>query len=380
MFAFMNVCAHAQITLFTQLSPTIFEKLLRLVAPLILKSNKKREAISPAERLSVALRYLSTGDSDQTIAFSYRLGHSTVNKIILETCKAIWNALSPVYVQHPSTAKDWEDFAQEFWERWNFPICIGALDGKHIRCHCPANSGSLYFNFHGRFSIVLMALCSARYSFLLVNIGAIGSASDGGTFEKSGMKDSLYNGALDLPDDTNLPNTNIKCPYVITADDAFPLGNHVMKPYGGRFLEHEKRIFNYRLSRARSVSENTFGICTARWRIFKRPIDAMPDRCVDVTKAMVALHNYLMLHETTLPRNERRYCPPGFVDAEDKSAKILPGAWRADVERDTGYQSIIRQKAGNACKKSAKEIRDTFKDFLNTPTGAVPWQNEYVNK
>ena len=51
-----------------------------------------------------------------------------------------------------------------------------------------------------------------------------------------------------------------------------------MKPYGGRFLEHEKRIFNYRLSQARSVSENTFGNCTARWRIFKRQIDAIPDR------------------------------------------------------------------------------------------------------
>ena len=202
MFAFMNVCAHAQITLFTQLSPTIFEKLLRLVAPLILKSNKKREAISPAERLSVALRYLSTGDSDQTIAFSYRLGHSTVNKIIPETCKAIWNALSPVYVQHPSTAKDWEDVAQEFWE---VGICLFALV---LLMESPANSGSLYFNFNGSFSIVLMALCSTRYSFLLVNIRAIG---DGGTFEKSGMKDSLYNGAHDLPDDTNLPNHGKSC-------------------------------------------------------------------------------------------------------------------------------------------------------------------------
>ena len=26
----------------------------------------------------------------------------------------------------------------------------------------------------------------------------------------------------------------IKCPCVITADDAFPLGYHLMKPYGGR--------------------------------------------------------------------------------------------------------------------------------------------------
>ena len=39
-----------------------------------------------------------------------------------------------------------------------------------------------------------MALCNARYYYLLVDIGAIGSASDGGTFAASGMKDALYNG------------------------------------------------------------------------------------------------------------------------------------------------------------------------------------------
>ena len=50
---------------------------------------------------------------------------------------------------------------------------------------------------------------------------------------------ALYNGSLNLPEDTYLPNTDKKCPYVITADDAFPLGCHVMKPFGGKYLEHQ---------------------------------------------------------------------------------------------------------------------------------------------
>ena len=376
----MQLGDHESFFKYFRMSPTLFENLLAVVAPLILKSDEKREPVSPAERLSVILRYSSTGDSHQTIAFSYRLGHSTVNKIIAETCQAIWTALSPVYVKGPSTVAEWQDIAQEFWEKWNFPLCIGALDGKHVRCQCPTNTGSLYFNFHGWFSIVLMALCSARYSYLLVDIGAIGSASDGGTFAASGMKDALYNGSLSLPEDTYLPNTDKKCPYVITADDAFPLGCHVMKPFGGKYLEHQKQIFNYRLSRARRVSENTFGISTARWRIFKRPINAIPERCVNITKAAVALHNFLMLNETSLPRHERRYCPPGFIDAEDKDANVMPGGWRSEVERDTGHQPVPIGKGGNAAKKSAREVRELYKDFFNSPMGAVPWQNEYVNK
>ena len=52
----------------------------------------------------------------------------------------------------------------------------------------------------------------------------------------------LYDGSLFLPQDCDLSNTSTKCPYVITVDDDFPLGLHVMKPYGGRYLEHAKRI------------------------------------------------------------------------------------------------------------------------------------------
>ena len=112
------------------------------------------------------------------------------------------------------------------------------------------------------------------------------------------MKAAIYNGSLHLPEDEDLPNTSTKCPYVITADDAFPFGHHNMKPYGGKYLETEKHIFNYRLSRARRVSENTFGLSTARWGIFKRPIDALPEQCIGITKAVVALHNFIIVNET----------------------------------------------------------------------------------
>ncbi len=153
-----------------------------------------------------------------------------------------------------------------------------------------------------------------------------------------------------------------------------------MKPFGGKYLEHQKRIFNYRLSRARRVSENTFGISTARWRIFKRPINAYPERCVNITKAVVALHNFLMLNGISLPRHERQYCPPGFIDSEDKDANVIPGGWRSEVEMDTGHHPVQNGKGANAVKKSAKEVRESFKSFFNSPMGAVPWQNEYVNK
>ena len=72
-----------------------------------------------------------------------------------------------------------------FERQWNFPNCIGALDGKHVDRQVQPGSGSLYFNYKDTFSMVRMALVDHQCCFTVVNIGAYGRNNDGGISERS---------------------------------------------------------------------------------------------------------------------------------------------------------------------------------------------------
>ena len=128
-----------------------------------------------------------------------------------------------------------------------------ALKNKH-----PPGFGSNYYNYKGDFSVVLLALVNANTEFIYIDVGTNGRISDGGVWGKSTFKAALESENLNIPKCGALPISDILVPYVIVADDAFPLGINIMKPYPGQNLTPEKRIFNYRLSRARRVSENAF--------------------------------------------------------------------------------------------------------------------------
>lgn len=140
----------------------------------------------------------------------------------------------------------------------------GALDGNHIQCKAPPNSGSVYYNYKGNFSIVLLALCDAQYKFTYNNVGAKGSASDGGIFGSCSLGTALENETLNIPPDCPLPYRVQSIPFSIVADDAFPAGKRILKQFSMRNLSSTERIYNYRISRARRTIENAFGIASAR--------------------------------------------------------------------------------------------------------------------
>ncbi|CAM4571747.1 unnamed protein product [Leuciscus chuanchicus] len=178
--------------------------------------------------------FLATGDSYRSISSSYRIGHSTVAGIVAEVSKAIWDSLVEDYMPVPST-EDWREIAAEFYHRWNFPNCLGSIDGKHVVIQAPNNSGSLFYNYKGTFSIVLLADVDARYCFRIIDVGSYGKSSDGGTLANCPFGNGLRSGTLGLLEDTLLPGAEHlgPQPHVFVADEAFPLRRNLMPPFPG---------------------------------------------------------------------------------------------------------------------------------------------------
>ncbi|XP_031327719.1 protein ANTAGONIST OF LIKE HETEROCHROMATIN PROTEIN 1-like isoform X2 [Photinus pyralis] len=262
---------------FIRMDEDTFNDLLKLIENDIQKQDTKfRNAISAKDRLSVTLRYLATGESYKSLSFSFRMGQSTIAGIIPEVCIAIYNNLKNQYLKMPTTTQEWLKIANEFEERWNLPHVLGALDGKHVVIKAPANEGSSYFNYKHTHSIVLLALVDANYSFLYVDVGRNGKISDGGVYKNSSLAAAIETNKLNFPEERPLPAGTKPVPYVIVADAAFPLSRHILKPFPFRNMTWQQRIFNYRLSRARRVVENAFGILTNRFRVLLNIISLDP--------------------------------------------------------------------------------------------------------
>lgn len=299
---------------------------------------------------------MATGESYRSLAFSFRLGFSTTREIVEEVCEVIWKTLKPIYMQTP-TREDWLRISREYKEIWNFPLCCGSLDSKHINIQCPIKGGSAYFYYKGVNSIVLLALVDAHYRFITIGVGSYGRNSDGNVFAKSALGKALENETLDIPQDTPLQENGDPMPYVIVADEAFPLKSYLMRPYCRKNVTENEgnKIFNYRLSRARRVVENAFGILANRWRVFRANIQVQPKYVDNIVLAACCLHNML---------SRSHYFESEEVNEEREVA--------AGIEN-------MEPLRGNSTQR-AFEIRDKYKEYFLSSEGAVPWQYEMVRR
>ena len=142
-----------------------------------------------------------------------------------------------------------------------------------------------------------------------------------------------------------------RLPYVRVAYEAFGLSNHIMRPYERNALT-TKKIFSYRLSRARTYVECSFRILSNKWRIFHRPLNVDKSLAKDIVKAACVLHNYV--------RSKDGY------EFDDTLA----------IEGVTPLRHCHAMSSRGS--RDALSIREKFADYFMTPEGSLPWQHSKV--
>nr|CAI5861383.1 unnamed protein product [Callosobruchus analis] len=170
-----------------------------------------------------------------------------------------------------------------------------------------------------------MGIANSNYEFIMFDVGTNGRVSDGGVINNTCFYKALVEGQLKIP----AVNERNNLPYVFIGDEAFALRKDFLKPYNERELNPERSNYNKRLSRARRIIENVFGILANR---FLESIET-------VVMATCVLHNYLR------KKNPNRYMEIS-ADEEDKARDVLP--------------SLQRGFGSRRFPEDAKQVRELF--------------------
>lgn len=127
-----------------------------------------------------------------------------------------------------------------------------------------------------------------------------------------------------------------------------------------------QRVYNYRLSRARRIVENVFGIMSARFRVLRTPINLNAEKTKKVVLACCVLHNYLM-------SDKKIYAPPQTYDNGDQNS----GTWRQDPIPENLTMFSLQRRSHGAHESLASTVQKEFTAYF-VEEGELEWQYNYV--
>ena len=351
---------------YLRITPDLFAEMVEKVSQTLSKATTRMQLPLPVGlKLAVTLRHLATGNSYASLSYSFRVSKGSICIFVPQVCQAIIDTYKDEVMKCPRTPEAWRRVAAGFARRWQYYNCGGSLDGKHVRILKPKHAGSMFFNYKKFHSIVLMAVADANYKFLYVDVGAEGSAGDGGTWYRATLHDAIEQDRCGFPDASPLPNDDTPIPFHLVADDAFAMRTWLMKPYSHHTQAHHEKIYNYRLSRARRVVENAFGLMQARLRVFGTTMLQIPKNAKTITMCGCVLHNLIL---------ERFPFAAVPVDYEDGDNNLVLGAWREEADIMIGLQHPIAHNFN----RQVKAMRDHLAHYYSSEAGAVPWQDRMV--
>ena len=347
-----------------RVSRETFSFILARIRHALERDTVNEEPISPECRLAIGLYRLARGDYYYTIAEMTGLGVSSVCTICSEVTRAIVeNMWEDCVSKHlPKTPEEFKTKIVDMEELWQFPYCWSAVDGCHIPIKCPPGgleSCKKYHNFKNFYSIVMMALVDSKCRFIWGTCGFPGNSHDAIIFQSTQLWSDIKEGNFIPEIAANL--NGVLVPPLVVGDSAFPFQPWLMKPNGNAVLTPEQRYFNYRLSRARMVTEECYGQLKGRWRILLRKCEGSKEEVRVATLACMVLHNVCIDRGDTISKKLNLTVDPVTNQRRDRQQicellqmtsceKIRDSSHQANVIRDAlAAKLFLEKQTGLVC-------------------------------
>ena len=108
-----------------RVTKSVFSEILEKIYPSLLSSSVVGDSIEPAKKLALTLRYLATGTDFSDLAHLFRVGKSSVRRIIRDVTEAIaTHTFFKSLVKFPSTDEEFYRISRDFFDMFQFPECI----------------------------------------------------------------------------------------------------------------------------------------------------------------------------------------------------------------------------------------------------------------
>ena len=124
-----------------------FIEILMDIEPVIAKVQGGHKVFSPAEKLVLTIRLFATGESFTSHLFTFNsvLVNQLFRTLIVKYARQYIKNLK-IFPHRETSASRKRLQVSLLKDAWQFPNCIGAINGKHLVMQPPIGSRSHYFN------------------------------------------------------------------------------------------------------------------------------------------------------------------------------------------------------------------------------------------
>ncbi|XP_052203849.1 protein ALP1-like [Diospyros lotus] len=296
--------------------------------------------LSLNDRVAIALRRLSSGESLSAVGDLLGINQSTVAQITWRFVEAM-ETRGLQHLQWPSTETEIEKIKLKFEKLVGLPNCCGAIDTTHITMCLSSidRANNIWCDKEKNHSMILQAVVDPEMRFLDIVTGWPGSLSDSIVLRSSSFFQLSEEGKRLNGKKVKLSEGSELREYIV-GDLGFPLLPWLLTPYQGTNLCDSEANFNEHLSAAQKVAQRALARLKETWSIIKG-VMWRPDknRLPRIILVCCLLHNIV-------------------IDMEDKVQGELPLSH--NHHHDSGYRKQVCESGD----QTATCLRDNLSLYL----------------